>query len=239
MDRSGRRFRAVPVGARLSRRASWLRPLGFVVLLAAVAVAGLIVELPSAEALRAEVARFGDAAPLALLLVYAAATLAPLPRNVLSAACGLLLGFAAGVLVAFGGSLLGAVAGFGLGRSLGRDVVERLTGGRVARVDALLARRGLVAVLITRLLPMVPFTAVTYATGLTAVRFRDYLLGTALGVVPGTVAYVALGAYGTSPSSWPLVAAVLGLSLVGAWLARHGRAGPVHRAHHDGPTTGE
>jgi uncharacterized membrane protein YdjX (TVP38/TMEM64 family) len=96
------------------------------------------------------------------------------------------------------------------------------TGTRVARVDALLARRGLVAILASRLVPVLPFTGINYAAGLTAIRLRDFVLGTAIGIVPGTVAYVALGAYGTSPTSWPFVtavAALLVLSLGGVWVA--------------------
>lgn len=201
-------------------RAAWLRPAALVVLLVVGGGAALAVGLPSAEDLRADVARFGSATPVVLVLVYAAATLAPVPRNVLSAACGLLLGFSGGVLAAVTGSLLGGAAGFGLGRLLGRDAVLRMTRGRAARVDALLARRGFVAVLVARLLPVVPFTAVTYGAGLSAVPFRDYLLGTALGVVPGTVAYVALGAYGAAPATWPVAAAVLALVLGGAVVGR-------------------
>jgi uncharacterized membrane protein YdjX (TVP38/TMEM64 family) len=100
------------------------------------------------------------------------------------------------------------VAAFALGRALGRDAVERVTGTRVARVDALLGRHGLLAVLGVRLVPVLPFTVINYAAGLTAVRLRDYVGGTALGIVPGTIAFVALGAHGSSPGSWPFVVAV-------------------------------
>ncbi len=62
-----------------------------------------------------------------------------------------------------------------------------------------------------RLVPVLPFTAIDYGAGLAAVRFRDHQLGTVLGIVPGTIAFAALGAHGTSPGSWPFVVAVLGL----------------------------
>lgn len=106
-----------------------------------------------------------------------------------------------------------------LGRALGRDAVERFTGARVAAIDDLLARRGLLAVLGVRLVPVVPFTAINYVAGLTAVRRRDYALGTALGIIPGTVAYVALGAFGLE-LGWPAWVAlgVLGALALVLWL---------------------
>lgn len=201
-----------------------LRPAALVAVLVAGTLVALTAGLPPVEDVRRDLAAFGAAAPLVLVLAYAAATLAWLPRNVLSATCGLLLGFAGGVPVALAGSLLGAVTGFALARLLGRDAIGRLARGRIARADALLARRGFVAVLTARLLPVVPFTAVTYAAGLSAVRSRDHLLGTALGVVPGTLAYVAVGAYGATPVTWPVAGAVLALALGAALLTRGLRA---------------
>jgi uncharacterized membrane protein YdjX (TVP38/TMEM64 family) len=192
------------------------------VLLAGAVVAAVLVGVPDADAVRGTVVGLGPLTPVVFVVVYAAITLLPLPKNVLSVVAGLLFGLLDGVLLVLPGALLGALAAFGLGRLLGRDAVERFTGTRVARVDALLARRGLVAVLVSRLVPVLPFTGINYAAGLTAIRLRDFVVGTAIGIVPGTVAYVAVGAYGTSPTSWPFVTAVavlLVLSLGGAWLA--------------------
>ena len=138
-----------------------------------------------------------------------------------------MFGLAAGIAIVLVAAVLGAIVAFGLGRTLGRDAVQRFTGTRVARVDALLRRRGILAVIGLRLVPVVPFTAVNYAAGLTSVGVRDYVLGTAVGIVPGTVAYVALGVYGTEPDQWPFVAAVivlLALSIGGAALARRARS---------------
>ncbi len=207
-------------------RAARLRLVLLVVLLASLGAAALAIGVPDAGALRRDVAALGPLAPAVFVLLYAGATLLPLPKNVITAVAGLAFGLVDGVLLVLPGAVLGALAAFGLGRWLGRDAVERLTGTRVARVDALLARRGFVAILVSRLVPVLPFTGINYAAGLTAIRLRDFVLGTAIGIVPGTVAYVALGAYGTSPTSWPFVAAVLALlvlSLGGAWFASRRR----------------
>ncbi len=71
--------------------------------------------------------------------------------------------------------------------------------GRLQQADRVLARHGLVAVLAVRLLPLFPFTPINYASGLLGVRPRDYVLGTAVGIVPGALAYAAVGASGADP----------------------------------------
>jgi uncharacterized membrane protein YdjX (TVP38/TMEM64 family) len=203
--------RALPPVDRRSARLAWGRliVLAAIVLVAAV-VAGLIGS-PDPEQLAADVTAMGPAAPAAFVLLYAVVTLAPLPKNVLTVIAGLLFGLVEGTVLVLVGALLGAVAAFGLGRGLGRDAVDRITGRRVARIDALLRRHGFLAVLGVRLVPVLPFTAINYAAGLTAVRNRDYFIGTALGIIPGTIAYASLGAYGTTPGSWPFAVAVLAL----------------------------
>ncbi|SEL12960.1 Uncharacterized membrane protein YdjX, TVP38/TMEM64 family, SNARE-associated domain [Blastococcus sp. DSM 46786] len=206
----------------------WGRLAGLLVVVATAVAVALAVGLPDVERLRAEVAALGPAAPAVFVVVYALATLAPLPKNVLTAAAGVLFGFVGAVLLVLLAALLGALAAFALGRKLGRDAVERLTGTRVARVDALLSRHGFLAVLGVRLVPALPFTAINYAAGLTAIGSRDYVVGTALGIIPGTIAFAALGAYGTAPGSWPFVVAVLVLvvlSVAGAAVVRRHRRG--------------
>ncbi len=120
--------------------------------------------------------------------------LAPVPRSAVSVLVGVVAGFWTGVAVAFAGGLLAAVAAFGLSRGLGRSAVLRLAGRRLARADGLVSDRSFLAVLTGRLLPVMPFVAVSYGAGLTGVRFAPYLLATALGLVPSTVVQVGVGA---------------------------------------------
>lgn len=195
---------------------------------AAVAVA-VLADLPAADEVRRRVAAAGPAAPLAFVGLYALVTLAPVPKNVLSAAAGALFGLVAGVALVWVAAMAGALLAFGLARALGRHAVERVTHARVREVDALLARRGLVAVLGVRLVPVLPFTALNYTAGLTGVRTHDYVVGTALGIVPGTVAYVALGTYATAPGSLPFALSVAALALltVGGLVVARRRSAPV------------
>lgn len=205
----------------------WWRLAVFSGVVAAAVVVAVTTDVPSATELRGLIAAAGWAAPVTFIGLYALVTLAPVPKNVLSALGGLLFGVAQGVVLVLVAALLGALVAFGLGRLLGRSAVERLTSARVRDVDDLIARRGLLAVVVVRLIPVIPFTAINYTAGLTAVRLRDYTLGTALGMMPGTVAYVTLGTYGATPGSLPFVVAalaLLGLTIGGLVVARRRRS---------------
>ncbi len=131
--------------------------------------------------------------PVLFVLGYALITLAPVPKGVLSAAAGVAFGFGTAATLVYIAALLGAAVAFIIGRALGRGAVERLTGTRIERIERVLARRGLLAVITVRLIPLIPFTVINYTAGLSTVRRRDYALGTAVGIIPGTLSYVALG----------------------------------------------
>ena len=126
----------------------------------------------------------------------------------LTAAAGLLLGFTQALALVWLAAVLGAAIAFALSRHLGQASFQNLGSDRIARLDALVAERGLVVLLALRLVPVVPFTAINYLAGLTRMSWTSYLLGPALGIVPGTVAYVAVGAHGTDLGDLAVLAVV-------------------------------
>lgn len=166
-------------------------------------------------------------APVVYVLAYALLTVAFFPGSILTVAGGAVFGSVLGTVLTVVGASLGATAAFLVGRRIGRSSVEALAGARVAKVDDWLTRRGLVAVLYTRLLPILPFNALNYVAGVTGVRLRDYVIGTVVGIIPGTFAFASLGGNLddlTSPQFLGAVALVVVLLAAGPLLAR--RLGP-------------
>ena len=191
-------------------------------IVAAVAVAATV-QPPGVEDMRGWLSRAGPAAWAGIVLGLALALLTPAPRSVLSVLVGAVAGFTGGLVVVVLAGVLGGLAGYALSRWLGRAALLRLVGDRLARIEQRLARRAFLAVLIARISP-VPFMVVSYAAGLSNVRLGPYLLGTAMGVLPGSVLYVGIGTslsalIGWAPR-WPAAAvalfAVVALSLSGA-----------------------
>jgi uncharacterized membrane protein YdjX (TVP38/TMEM64 family) len=211
------------------RRLSW-RLAALVVLIAIGIAVAVTIGVPSLEQLRTRIAGRGPWAGVAFASAHAVVTLSPLPKAVFTVAAGALFGVPAGLIVVVAGATVGAVVAFSLARCLGRDAVRSVSRLRVNRFDEQLADRGLWAALATRLVPVVPFTAVNYLAGLTTVRKRDFVLGTVIGILPATTAYVVLASYGRRPGSWPFwaaLAALTALIIIGAgasWLRRRAAA---------------
>jgi uncharacterized membrane protein YdjX (TVP38/TMEM64 family) len=175
----------------MSRRALLL--LAVVLLLAG---AGLI--LPMKEYLRAALgwmASHRESSWLAFIALYVLATVCMVPGLILTVAAGAIFGVARGVVLVSAASVLGASAAFLIGRTLARDWTQRRIAGwpRFRALDGALAERGFWIVLLTRLSPLFPFNLLNYAYGVTAVRPRDYIAASWLGMLPATVVYVYAG----------------------------------------------
>jgi len=117
------------------------------------------------------------------------------PGTVLSLAAGFLFGVWKGYLCVAAGSVAGASAAFWIGRTVGRDWVRRKVESypRFSAVDRAVAQNGFKMVLLTRLSPVFPFNLQNFAYGITGVRFRDYVLASWIGMIPGTVMIVYVG----------------------------------------------
>ncbi|MBD3782575.1 MAG: TVP38/TMEM64 family protein [Micrococcales bacterium] len=166
------------------------------------------------DAVRSAVAASGPWGPLVYVVLHVVLTLVPVPKNLLAGIAGALFGLGAGVALSWAASVLSAWVTFLVARRLGAEAVEGITGPRVDRVRRVLHDQGLIAVVIARLTPFVPFTLVNYGAGVSPVGRRDYLAGTAVGVLPGTVAYVAVGASAGRDASTILLAGGAGVLLL-------------------------
>jgi uncharacterized membrane protein YdjX (TVP38/TMEM64 family) len=99
-------------------------------------------------------------------------------------------------------SVLAATTAFLLGRTIARDWITRRLGQdpRLAAIDAAVGQSGFKIVLLLRLSPLFPFNVLNYTLGLTRVRLRDFVLGSWIGMLPGTALYVYIGSLVTSAS---------------------------------------
>lgn len=203
-----------------------IRLLTALVVLAALVVAAVLIDVPSVSELRDRYGGTGFWGALAFAVVYALLSLLPLPATVVTIAAGAVFGLVRGSLIVLLGANIAAFVAFYIGRLLGRDAITHLTGERMEKLDDFLGHSGFVAVLTARLVPVVPFGPLNYLSGVTGVRMWSYVAGTALGIIPGTVVYVAVGAYGRKPGSLPFLVslgALVVLSIVGAVLVRRHR----------------
>jgi uncharacterized membrane protein YdjX (TVP38/TMEM64 family) len=160
------------------------------------------------------------ALPMVMLLFI---VLAVVPVVLLIAATGLAFGPVLGPLYAMAGCLASASVGFAIGRWLGRERVEQLGGERIARVSRALKENGTLAVFFVRKVPA-PFTLSNIVVGASSVGYRDFVVGTVLGMGAFVIALAGFGFQLTkalrdpSPATWLGAALFVGVPLTLAWL---------------------
>ncbi len=189
-------------------------------------IAALLIR-PFHEPVTEAVREAGPAAPLAFVAFYVVLTLLLVPGSVLTVAGGVLFGPLYGAALAVVGGIFGSTLAFVVGRYLARQQVVQLGGRRTQMVDRWLAQRGILAIAIVRIVPGVPYSLLNYTAGVTGISTRDYVLGSALGLVPGAVAYAMLGGSLHDPLSLEFAGAiglVIAVLATGAYLNR--RIGP-------------
>jgi uncharacterized membrane protein YdjX (TVP38/TMEM64 family) len=143
-----------------------------------------------------------------------------LPGTPLTLAGGALFGTVAGTACNWVGATLGATMAFLLARALGKDALTSLLGKRAAGLDKVAGSSGFWALLRLRLIPVMPFNALNFGSGFTGISLRDYVLATAIGILPGTAVYTSFadallaGASGARESALVRVAIAGGLLLL-------------------------
>jgi uncharacterized membrane protein YdjX (TVP38/TMEM64 family) len=130
----------------------------------------------------------GPYTPLAVAAAYLVAAAVMFPVTLLNLVVIIVFGHLLGPFYALAGSSLSAAAGYGIGRRLGRGTVRRFAGARLNRISRRLARQGVLAMSAVRLVPIAPFTVVNLVAGASHIGFRDFILGTVIGLAPGITA---------------------------------------------------
>lgn len=148
----------------------------------------------SISAVRELIAAHGALGPLisvGLLIIHA---FIPFPMEIVAFANGLIFGTFWGIVVTWAGSVAGAAAAFALARRGGRPLVMRFMAPKhVQAFDRWVERYGTIALLLLRMLPVVPFNLLCYAAGLSRVTLWNLLWTTGVGILPMTLLMVTAG----------------------------------------------
>jgi uncharacterized membrane protein YdjX (TVP38/TMEM64 family) len=204
----------------MKKNAKWI-----VVILFVITMSILSAILPVKEWIRdfiSWVQQLGPAGVIVFILAYALATVLFLPGWIFTVSAGLIYGIVGGTLVALAGAIIGATLAFLVARYLLRQNIEEITkkNPRFAAIDQAIGRQGWKIVGLLRLSPLIPFNLSNYFYGITSIRFVEYVVVSAVGMIPGTLLYAYLGAIGQATvaggaaqhSKWQYV--LLGIGLI-------------------------
>lgn len=187
-----------------------------------VAVSGVV----DVDHVRRTVASAGPVAPLVYVVVSGLLGAVFVPGPILAAASGVLFGPVVGTFATLGATVTTAVVTSLVGRRAGRESARALLGeDRAIRLDDLIARRGLWAVVGQRFVPGISDALASYAFGAFGVPLWQMAIGAFIGSVPRAFVYTALGA-SISDLNTPLTYAAIAVwcvtAVVGAFAAHRG-----------------
>ena len=182
----------------------------------------------SPQELDAWLSGLGPWAPLAYIGLWVVLPVFFFPVPVLALAGGLFFDLFRGSLYTFIGAMLNCSLMFLLARCFGREQVKSLVRRKLspqwqARLETAGGRQGFLLLIILRLIPAVPYNLINYTFGLTEMSFTAYLLGSAMGIIPGTLAFINIGDKALdmkSPSFWFAILLLLFLLVITSLLGK-------------------
>jgi len=162
-------------------------------------------------------------APLFMIVV----AVIPFPAEVPAMLNGMVFGMVVGTVITWSGALVGAQISFEIARKFGRPLSERIISKRIlAQTDRITISAGWSGLLVLRLIPAIPFTAVNWGLGFTMLSRLTFFWTTAVGLFPGALVFTATGSglgafYLRYPELFPVIAVLA--ALVIGWTIYHFR----------------
>jgi uncharacterized membrane protein YdjX (TVP38/TMEM64 family) len=179
---------------------------------------------------RHQIKSLGAGGPLILIGLSIIHSVVPYPAEIVNAAAGFAYGFYGGLAIVVVGWMLSALLCYWFGAGVARPLLSRWFGEeRFARYERMVERGGITLLIALRLLPIVPFSLISYAAGAARVPFHRYCWTTAVGFLPITALAVYLGTRleGISATDPAVIGALVGavvLILIANWIIRRSGA---------------
>ena len=154
-------------------------------------------------------------APLFMIVV----AVLPFPAEVPAMLNGMVFGMVVGTVITWSGALVGAQISFELARKFGRPLAQRMVSKHIlAQTDRIANSAGWPGLLVLRLIPVIPFTAVNWGLGFTMLHRLTYFWTTALGLLPGAIVFTSTGSglgalYLRYPELFPVVVVLAALAI--------------------------
>jgi len=161
-------------------------------------------------------------APFAVMALYTPACLVMFPRPLITLAAVIAFGPWLGFAYSLAGIVASSVVTYEIGRRMRRDTVRRLAGAKLDRMAEVLKKHGLLAMTLLRLVPLAPFAIESIVAGAIHMRVWHVAVGTAIGLIPGTLATTIFGdqietALSGGAINWWVVGGALGILGAGVW----------------------
>jgi uncharacterized membrane protein YdjX (TVP38/TMEM64 family) len=150
--------------------------------------------LPNSPAeIRTWILSFGLIAPVVYVLIFVLRSLVMFPVAVMLFTSGLAFGFGLGSLLSWFGTIGSAAFSFYLARKFGKGLHISKNRRTLEQLEEHLVHRGFIYVFFVRMLPFIPFDLISYAAGISRIRFRDFITASTFGIIPEVLIYNYIG----------------------------------------------
>ncbi|MGL5754267.1 MAG: TVP38/TMEM64 family protein [Paraclostridium sp.] len=166
------------------------------------------------EDIQVYVSSFGKLAPIVYIIMFALVPLTLFPDSILAIGGGIVFGLAKGYIYTVIGALIGASISFYISRKLGRNFVKKITNEKLDNIENIINSKGFFVVLILRLIPLFPFDIISYSAGLTSIKYKDFLMATIIGTVPGILVFTNIGAQSVNIGSNSFYISIIALVIL-------------------------
>ena len=152
-----------------------------------------IFQYATPEQLRDFIASYKVLAPFVYILLFTFVPLTLFPDSVLAISGGMCFGLFWGFVYTMIGAVCGGTLAFYLSRGIGRKLVKTFSKKEADKLSTIINERGFIIVLMLRLIPLFPFDVISYGAGFSNIKYRDYLLATIVGIIPGVLVFTNIG----------------------------------------------
>lgn len=172
------------------------------------------------DRIQLQIQSYGYFAPIAFILLYMLITIFFVPGTPFTILSGILFGSIFGTTYTVIGATLGASIAFGVSRLLGKDFVDKIIKNKfkgLNKYDEKLKEYGLSTMLFFRIVPLFPFNGLNFAMGLTRISFKNYFIGTLVGIIPGSFILANIGNEATglsNPKLYSFIAIFILMALI-------------------------
>lgn len=139
------------------------------------------------------VVSFGVYAPVIYIVLFTFVPLTLFPDSILAIAGGMIFGLINGVIYTMIGALCGATVAFFLSKIFGRGLFKSSLSEKMRGVESEIENRGFMVVFMMRLIPLFPFDVISYGAGLSKIKYKDFIIATAIGTLPGIFVFTNIG----------------------------------------------
>lgn len=169
----------------------------------------------SIKHLRNYILSYGNFAALAFVVIYSVKpVLLVIPASLLSILAGNVFGPMYAFLLSMIGCFFSASLAFALAHMLGKPFVDKILRGKAFNLDKGIEKHGFLIMLLMRLAFVFPYDPLSYAAGLTKMKYTDFILGTMLGIIPEMLSYSFMGKHLSKPFSIKMLVPIVSIITV-------------------------